>query len=1038
MGAMDVSTLQSSELDAKRRLVRLQRQLLAARVAHSVQVTRDNNLAKAATARAEMDQLLSRDMAAAMSSEPPATEEQVVWLASVLHEKMHQLFSVVNNGVPTKVSWFRLFKHMDDDESGLISYTELADMVRNELNMSTHQLPEKTLKTVWLALDQDGSGRLTAGEFGAFMRLGEKPKERVNPLGGKTEDLAGWRERTMLANKRQSFAAKAEMDKLLDKGIAQSGIGKASQEEVKQLAARLYEKMHQLFAVVHNGVPSKVSWYRLFKHMDDDESGLISFVEFADMVRNELRLDDKELPEKQLKAAWLALDDDGSGRLTAGEFGAFMRIGEREKGRVHPLGGKVEEVDGWRERMLLANQRQSFALRAEKDKLLDRNIASSMAGEPPATDEELKALAEMLNVKMHQLFSVINNGIPTKVTWYRLFKHMDDDSSGLISYAELSDMVRGQLELSQVELPDRTLKAAWLALDNDGSGRLTAGEFGAFMRLGGKGRVHPLGGKAEEPVNWRARTLEANKRQSFALRAEKDTLLGHDVMASVRGEPRAADDEVRALAVQLHDKMHQLFSVVNNGVPTKVSWYRLFQHMDDDESGLIAFVEFSDMVRGQLQMTTRMLPDKTLKTVWRALDADNSGRLTAGEFGAFMRLGERDRAAVSEKAQQRRSLIEMHNRHTSMQMKAEMDAELSRDVNKSMANEPPATEAEVVALSEMLNVKMHQLFSVINNGIPTKVTWYRLFKHMDDDSSGLISFVELSDMVRGQLELTTRELPEKTLKAVWLALDQDGSGRLTGGEFGAFMRKGAGAQRSLVMESQARSRALSSPRAFAGETYDPLSHELRTNMRAREIAQSTRRYEEQSLRLERELALFYRRSGYRPGGGSQPMRPQSASAVRPARPQSAQPHRAQMPSEPALSSRTAAERRRPQSARAASRAPPSRQPAAAGGERRVFAGAAASRQAWGDGAARPQPPNRPASASAASPRRAAAMQQNAATGRPARPQSARPQSAGGSYQSTTVEPSLLQVKQLEAEGRFEEAATILKAKLDDLNARAPR
>ena len=344
MGAMDVSTLQSSELDAKRRLVRLQRQLLAARVAHSVQVTRDNNLAKAATARAEMDQLLSRDMAAAMSSEPPATEEQVVWLASVLHEKMHQLFSVVNNGVPTKVSWFRLFKHMDDDESGLISYTELADMVRNELNMSTHQLPEKTLKTVWLALDQDGSGRLTAGEFGAFMRLGEKPKERVNPLGGKTEDLAGWRERTMLANKRQSFAAKAEMDKLLDKGIAQSGIAKASQEEVKQLAARLHEKMHQLFAVVHNGVPSKVSWYRLFKHMDDDESGLISFVEFADMVRNELRLDDKELPEKQLKAAWLALDDDGSGRLTAGEFGAFMRIGVKEKGRVQEARARAAEA----------------------------------------------------------------------------------------------------------------------------------------------------------------------------------------------------------------------------------------------------------------------------------------------------------------------------------------------------------------------------------------------------------------------------------------------------------------------------------------------------------------------------------------------------------------------------------------------------------------------------------------------------------------------------------------------------------------------
>ena len=62
--------------------------------------------------------------------------------------------------------------------------------------------------------------------------------------------------------------------------------------------------------------------------MDDDESGLISYMEFAGMVREELLLGHKELPEKVLKAAWLALDNDGSGRLTAGEFGAFQSVGK--------------------------------------------------------------------------------------------------------------------------------------------------------------------------------------------------------------------------------------------------------------------------------------------------------------------------------------------------------------------------------------------------------------------------------------------------------------------------------------------------------------------------------------------------------------------------------------------------------------------------------------------------------------------------------------------------------------------------------------
>ena len=59
--------------------------------------------------------------------------------------------------------------------------------------------------------------------------------------------------------------------------------------------------------------------------MDDNDSGLISYFEFAGMVREELLLMPKELPEKVLKAAWMALDGDGSGYLNAGEFGAFMQ-----------------------------------------------------------------------------------------------------------------------------------------------------------------------------------------------------------------------------------------------------------------------------------------------------------------------------------------------------------------------------------------------------------------------------------------------------------------------------------------------------------------------------------------------------------------------------------------------------------------------------------------------------------------------------------------------------------------------------------------
>ena len=214
--------------------------------------------------------------------------------------------------------------------------------------------------------------------------------------------------------------------------------------------------------------------------MDDDESGLISYLEFQGMVREELLLGHKELPEKVLKAAWLALDNDGSGRLTVGEFGQFMQLGGHEKR------DGAEKAEARRKAIFEANRRAAQKVREEQEALQDAHIISSMSGEAPATDEEVQHLASKLSTKMHELFSTVHNGIPSKVSWFRLFKHMDDDGSGLISFNEFEGMVREELLLDEKELPVKTLKKVWLALDSDGSGRLKVGEFGAFMNLGAR------------------------------------------------------------------------------------------------------------------------------------------------------------------------------------------------------------------------------------------------------------------------------------------------------------------------------------------------------------------------------------------------------------------------------------------------------------------------------------------------------------------------------------------------------------------------
>ena len=439
--------------------------------------------------------------------------------------------------------------------------------------------------------------------------------------------------------------------------------------------------MHELFSTTYNGIPSKVTWFRLFKHMDDDGSGLISYKEFAGMVREELLLGHKELPEKVLKAAWLALDNDGSGRLTVGEFGQFMQLGGHEKR------DGAEKAEARRKAIFEANRRAAQKVREEQEALQDAHIISSMSGEAPATDEEVQHLASKLSTKMHELFSTTYNGIPSKVSWFRLFKHMDDDGSGLISFKEFEGMVREELLLGHKELPEKVLKAAWLALDNDGSGRLTVGEFGQFMQLGYRDL-------AEKAAKRRKEIHEANMRAAAAVKAEQDRLFNRDIARSMSGEAPATDEEVRNLASKLTDKMNELFATVHNGVKSKVTWFRLFKHMDDDESGLISYKEFAGMVREELLLGEKELPQKTLKRVWLALDDDGSGSLKVGEFGAFMSLGVR-RITNEQRAAQRRARILSANKNASAAVRAERDRLFNRELARSMSGEAPATDEEV-------------------------------------------------------------------------------------------------------------------------------------------------------------------------------------------------------------------------------------------------------------------------------------------------------------------------------------------------------
>jgi len=329
-----------------------------------------------------------------------------------------------------------------------------------------------------------------------------------------------------------------------------------------------------------------------------------------------------------------------------------QRAAARKKGKSHAISG---------------------ALKRENDQRLHRDICGDAR---PASLDDLERISVMLNKRTIELIED-----PLARSWYKLFNHMDDDGSGKIDYHELADMLRNELKVTPLVLSDEAMMSIWVALDEDKSGLITSGEFGHFMQLGAY--VHDTGDA------WKVKLLAAKKAEAATVREPLQALLvhhrenmkeqrnarytrmeqirdqehsrpaemkekvktrNHAIVRKIRREhedrlhrhmfevpdiPRAAGpDELYSLSLLLNNRMIDMFHD-----PLARMWYKVFNDMDDDGSGFVAFDELEDMVRLKLKVPAAELSAESLKAIWFSLDEDQSGLVSSGEFGRFMQLG---------------------------------------------------------------------------------------------------------------------------------------------------------------------------------------------------------------------------------------------------------------------------------------------------------------------------------------------------------------------------------------------------------------
>ncbi len=382
------------------------------------------------TYQANLQALPTAAMRAGLEAE--LTEEQLAGLSSKLNAWLEESLYKQNKSIH---SWFNLFREADEDGSGLcadrrtdpssshpagfcpaatpciadrsvrppptcvssITFDELVDVIRHKLKKGPSVLPDDTLKALWCHLDADDSNQIMPNEMGKFLKQTQSEhkskgpanlnKKKIELGGSQTDGLGRALESTPTAEMRASLEAELTDD------------------ELTELSKQFNEWLeHSIYASNR----STHSWFNLFKEVDDDGSGFITFDEFEDVIRHKLKQPKKTISDARIKALWCALDADDSNQIMPQEMGKWLKRGAIEKkAKVAVL--KKKELGSSTELAM------SRALGVTPTSELRAKLEAE--GVAPLTKDDLLALSKSFNEKLEQ--SAYNKNKHTH-SWFNL------------------------------------------------------------------------------------------------------------------------------------------------------------------------------------------------------------------------------------------------------------------------------------------------------------------------------------------------------------------------------------------------------------------------------------------------------------------------------------------------------------------------------------------------------------------------------------------------------------------------------------------
>jgi len=251
-----------------------------------------------------------------------------------------------------------------------------------------------------------------------------------------------------------------------------------NEDEVKEIAANFNLKLDK---IIPKG--SAQSWWALYKDIDEDQSGLITFEEFASATRERLGIKPTQLSDNKLMALWCVLDADNSGYLESGEFHTFMgRVSPELAGRDDARRKLIKTKTASKRQMNEDLSNRELELEGFVSEYKTETMRADLAAEnvEPLNDEEKKKAAI-------QFQKWVKAYIPDRnetIAWMLVFKEVGGgDSSGLVTYNELRQVIRFKFKLPPSKISENDIKNIWCSLDVDNEDTIAQVVMARWLKL---------------------------------------------------------------------------------------------------------------------------------------------------------------------------------------------------------------------------------------------------------------------------------------------------------------------------------------------------------------------------------------------------------------------------------------------------------------------------------------------------------------------------------------------------------------------------